>query len=189
MQVPIWVSNRHIHLSQDHADILFGENYTFTPLKELSQPGQFAYKETITAKWPKGEITRIRILWPVRKKTQLEILYSDNYKLWINAPLRISGDLENSWGEITLIGDKWEIELNNGVIVAQRHLHVSTEQAKKRNLHNGQTIKIKIPGSRTTIFENVIIRAGDKYHLDFHIDREEWNASGATKNMLGEIIE
>ena len=187
MQIPIGVSNRHIHLSQTDADILFWKKYEFKILKKLSQPGQFAYEETITAKWPKGEISKIRILWPVRWKTQLEILSSDNYQLGIKSPLRISWDLDNSWWEITIIGPKGKILLNNGVIIAQRHLHTSTSQAKELWITNGQSIKIQVQWPRWIIFENVIVRAGDRYNLDFHIDREEWNAAGVKGQMYCEI--
>jgi len=188
MKIPIWVSNRHIHLSQEHADILFWKNYKFQALKKLSQPGQFAYQETIIAKWPKGTINKIRILWPVRTTTQIEILMSDNYLLGIDAPLRISGDLENSWWWIIIIWPKGELKLNNGIIIAKRHLHASTEQAKKLWITNWQTIKIQTEWPRSVVFENVIVRAWDKYNLDFHIDREEWNTAWIYGQMFWKII-
>jgi len=187
MKVPIWISNRHIHLSQEDANKLFGKNYTFKNLKELSQPGQYAYKETVTAQWPKGKISNIRILWPVRKTTQLEILLGDQFILWVKAPLRVSGDLHNTPG-IKLIGPKGETETKGGMIIAQRHLHISADQAKKQWLQNWQIISIKSEGPRSITFNNVIVRAKDSYNLDFHVDREEWNAAGLSKNSQWLII-
>jgi len=188
MKIPISISNRHIHLSQKHADILFWTNYKFKILKELSQPWQFAYQETITAKWPKGEISKIRILWPVRKKTQLEILYSDNYKLGVSAPIKISWDLKDSIGWITLIWPNGKVELQKWVIVAQRHLHITETMAKQYWLTNWQIIKLQVNAPRPIIFENIVVRANKNYALDCHIDRDEWNALWQSKDIEGTIV-
>jgi len=188
MKVPVWISNRHIHLSQKDADILFWKNYQFTIFKELSQPWQYAYQETITAKWPKWEIPNIKILGPVRNETQLEILYSDNYILWINAPIKLSWDLKDSAWWITLIWQNWTVDLPRWVIVAQRHLHISEQKAEERWLKKWQIIKIRIESPRPIIFENVIVRTSPKFDLDFHIDRDEWNALWQSKDLEWEII-
>ena len=187
MRVPIWISNRHVHLSQIDAEKLFGKWYAMKILKNLSQPGQFACQETISIKWPKWQIDKVRILWPFRKETQVEIMSWDNYMLWINAPLRMSGDLESSEA-ITLVGPKWSVYISKWVIVAQRHIHMSVAQAKDFWFKNNQNVSIKIKWDRWLIFENVKIRTNDSFDLDFHIDIEEANAAWVKFWDRGEII-
>ena len=187
MQVPIGISNRHIHLSQEDADVLFGKKYTFTNIKNLSQPGQYACKETLTLAGQKGEIENIRVLGPRRTQTQVEILRSDCYKLWITAPIRISGDLQNS-ANGRLIGPKWEISIKEGIIIAQRHLHLSPRQAETLRISQNQNIQIQIEGKRKLIFQNVKVRIHENFYIDFHIDQDEANAAGITPEMTWEIL-
>lgn len=175
-KLTVGVSNRHLHLSERDAKALFGEWYQLNKIKDLSQPGQFASEECVTIKGSKGLIEGVRILWPYRNNTQVEIMLGDNFKLWISAPIRLSGDLENTpWLEI--IWPKWSIVIEKWTIVAKRHIHLNLEQAEKFNLANGQIVSVKVEGERWLIFENVIVRADSKWALDMHIDMEEANAA------------
>lgn len=177
MKLPVSLSNRHIHLSKQDTEILFWEWYELQHLKDLSQPWQFACQEVVTIKWPKSEIAKVRILWPYREQTQVEILMWDNYKLWTKAPIRMSWDLE--WSEeIELIWPNWTVKLKEGLIVAQRHIHMSLEDLEKFNVTDGQIVNVKVWWERWMIFNNVIVRWNKNYALDMHIDSEEWNAAG-----------
>lgn len=193
MQIPIWISNRHIHLSEEHAKLLFGEDYTFTKFKDLSQPGQFALEETVSIKWidnsnKNNKIDKIRILGPRRSQTQVEVMASDQYTLWIQIPTKLSWDLNNTpW--ITIIWPKANIALKQWVIIAQRHLHISPTQAKELWLIHKQKISIKTPWNKALSFHNVIVRVGENFDLDFHIDFDEANAGNIKKGDTGKIIE
>lgn len=187
MRIPIWISNRHIHLSMEDANTLFGNEYEFKEWKKISQPWQFAAQDVVIIKWPNGKIEDVRVMWPFRKHTQVEILRSDNFILWTNAPIRISGDLKRS-ERLTVVWPKWEVDLINWVIVAKRHLHITIAEAKDFKLKDGQNISIKTHGKRWLIFDNVIVRAKDNYALDFHIDIDEANAAGLNPWDWGEII-
>lgn len=187
MRVPIWISNRHIHLSKIDAEKLFGKWYEMKIYKNLTQPWKFAYDESIIIKWPKWQIDKVRILWPFRKKSQIEILAADNYILWINAPVKMSGDLQSS-EPITLIWPKWSIYLSKWTIVAQRHIHMSVSQAKDFWFKNNQIVNVRIKWDRWLTFENVKIRTNDSFDFDFHIDIEEANAWWITTWSRWEII-
>jgi len=187
MQIPIWISNRHIHLSKEDADVLFGPNYEFKKIKDLTQPWQFACEEVVTLVGPKKSLEKVRVLWPLRKQTQVEINFSDNFVLWISAPIRMSWDLQNTpW--IKVIWPKWEVQLSQWVIVAQRHIHISTEQAKKYNLTNNQVVSLKIDWVRSLVFNNIIVRVDDNFELDCHIDIDEWNSAWLPSCAVGELI-
>jgi propanediol utilization protein len=183
-EIPVGVSNRHIHLSQEDLNRLFGEGYQMTKLKDLLQPGQYACKETVTICGPKGAIEKVRILGPVRSKTQVEILEGDGFKLGRGTQTRMSGDLQGTPG-ITLIGPKGSVQINEGLIVAQRHIHMGPEDAKHFGVHDGQIVSIEINGPRGGILNNVAIRANDASILECHIDIEEANAMGV--NSLTKI--
>ena len=187
MRVPIGISQRHLHLSQEDANTLFGSNYECKKLKELSQPGQYACEETVTIKGPKGEIERVRVLGPYRKFTQVEILASDNFKLGTAAPLRESGDLEGSAG-IEIIGPAGNVQLSQGLIVAQRHIHMTVADAENFGVQNGNIVKVQTMGDRAVVFENVVIRVSDSFALDMHIDVDEGNAAGLSQGAWGEVI-
>lgn len=187
MRIPIWISNRHIHLSQIDADKLFGKWYQFTTIKNLSQPGELAYQETVSLKWSKGQIDGVRIIGPCRKQTQVELLLADNFKLGIQAPIRLSGNIQGTPG-CEAIGPVWSVVLDHGCIVAKRHLHITVAQAKDAGLVDGQEIKVKILGERWLIFENVVVRAADNFDLDMHIDQEEANAAGLGNGAWWEIV-
>ena len=174
-EIPVGVSNRHIHLSQADLDSLFGEGYQLTKIKELSQPGQFACKEMVTICGPNGAIEKIRVLGPVRNKTQVEILEGDCYKLGVKTQLRLSGDLQGTSG-ITIIGTKGSVQITEGLIVTQRHIHMTLEDAEHFGVTDGQIVSIQINNLRGGIYNNVVIRANGASALECHIDTEEANA-------------
>jgi propanediol utilization protein len=173
--IPVGVSNRHIHLSQTDLDILFGEGYQLTKIKDLSQPGQYACKEMVTICGPNGAIEKVRVLGPVRNKTQVEILEGDCYKLGVKTQLRLSGELTGTSG-ITIIGTKGSVQTTEGLIVAQRHIHMTLEDAKHFGVADGQVVSIQINNLRGGIYNNVVIRANGASALECHIDTEEANA-------------
>lgn len=175
--VPVGISNRHIHLSQADLDQLFGAGYQLTPMKELSQPGQFACKETVTICGPKGAIEKVRVLGPVRKETQIEIVAGDCFKLGVKAPAKLSGDLAGTPG-ITVVGPKGSVQTAQGLIVAQRHIHMAPADAQTYGVQDGQIVKIRVGGLRGGIYDNVAIRVTTSSKLECHLDTEEANAMG-----------
>lgn len=185
--IPVGVSNRHIHLSKESLDKLYGEGYSLSKMKDLSQPGQYACKEILTICGPKGAIEKVRILGPVRNKTQVEILSGDAYKLGINPQLRDSGDLENTCG-ITLVGPSGSVQINDGVILAKRHIHMSTKDARDLDVKDGEIVSIEVDGLRGGIYNNVTIRANDNSTLECHIDIEEANAMMIKNSSKVKII-
>lgn len=187
MRIPIWISNRHIHLSQIDMEKLFGKGYQLQQDKPLSQPGKFSCKETLTLVWPQGRIEKVRIMWPTRKCTQVELLRWDTFILGCEAPVRVSGNIQES-GSLTLVGPQWDVFVSQGVIVAQRHLHCTIPEARDLWVHHNQIVKIKIPGPRELVFDQVKVRVRDDAALDFHIDREEANGAGIEKGDWGIIV-
>ncbi|MZJ27080.1 phosphate propanoyltransferase [Collinsella sp. BIOML-A4] len=187
LTVSVGVSGRHVHLSQEDLEALFGAGYELTPIKELSQPGQFAAKETVTLVGPKGVIERVRVLGPVRPSTQVEVLRGDTFKLGVPACVRMSGKLEGTPG-ITLAGPHGTVALSQGVIVAARHIHMTCDEAAKRGLHDGQIVSIAFGGERGGRLDNVVVRANNTSALDCHIDTEEANAFGIKNGSVVEII-
>ncbi|MFA5747668.1 MAG: phosphate propanoyltransferase [Candidatus Absconditabacterales bacterium] len=187
MRVPIGISNRHIHLTKSDVNKLFGEGYELNNIKNISQPGQFACKETVILQGPKGKLENVRVVGPSRKFSQIEIMAGDNFVLGTNAPIKVSGDIKDA-ESVKVIGPKGEVEMANCMIVAQRHLHCTVDEAKKFGFKDGDVISIKINGIRGLTFENVAVRARDDYALDFHIDIEEANAAGVKVGDWGEII-
>lgn len=175
--VPVGISNRHIHLSQADLDQLFGAGYQLTPMKELSQPGQFACKETVTICGPKGAIEKVRVLGPVRKETQIEIVAGDCFKLGVKAPAKLSGDLAGTPG-ITVVGPKGSVQTAQGLIVARRHIHMAPADAQAYGVQDGQIVKIRVSGLRGGIYDNVAIRVTTSSKLECHLDTEEANAMG-----------
>lgn len=173
--VPVGVSGRHIHLSQGDLERLFGTGHQLTPVKDLSQPGQFAAKECVTLAGPKGVIQKVRVLGPVRPQTQVEILAGDTFKLGVPQAIRLSGHLEGTPG-VTVVGPEGSVVLDEGVIVAARHIHMNPAQAAERGFHDGQVVSLKIDGERGGLLDNVIVRVTEGGNLDCHIDTEEANA-------------
>ncbi len=177
IKIPIGISNRHIHLSEEDFKILFGSNAKLTSIKELSQPGQFSCSECVTIIGLKGCIERVRILGPFRNETQVEILASDTYKLGIECTVRESGNLDNTPG-IIAAGPEGCIRLKRGVIIAKRHIHMTLADALEMNCCDGDEVEVEFHGERGGRFERVLVRVSNKYKLDFHIDLDEANAFG-----------
>lgn len=188
-QVVVEISARHIHLSQEHLDILFGEGYELTVKKMLSQPGQYACEERVKVVGTKGEFPAVSILGPVRKDTQVELSLTDARSIGVVAPVRESGDIDQS-GSCTLVGPKGEIEIAEGVIAAKRHIHATTKDAQEMGLENGEIVSVEIPTSngRNLTFGDVVVRVSDSYALAMHIDTDEANAAGMAPNTMGTII-
>ena len=186
--VPAAASNRHVHLCRKDIDTLFGEGYELTPVKPLSQPGQFACKETLALVGPKGRIEKIRVLGPARKDTQVEISITDSFKLGIKPVIRMSGDVLGTPGG-TLVSGRASVELCCGVMVSARHLHLSGQQAKELGLRDGQTVSLRSQGERAVVFENVLVRSGDAHEMEVHLDVDEANAAGLKNGDILEIIE
>ena len=174
--VPIGISNRHVHLSSQDLATLFGPGYQLNKIKDLSQPGQFACAETVAVIGPKGQLPAVRILGPTRKQTQIEVAKTDCYTLGIDAPLRDSGDLAGTPG-IKLKGPYGEVDLPEGLICAQRHLHLHVKEAAELGLYDKQIISVLIEGERSLVFHNVLVRVGENYAKDLHIDTDEANAA------------
>ena len=187
MKVQIEYSNRHIHVSKELAEKLYGDDYQLNFLKKLSQADDFASLETVTIMGPKGKLENVRILGPYRDRTQIEISKSDAFILGIDAPIRLSGDIGNTPG-IKIINELNEVNIEEGVLIAKRHLHVSPDDAEKHNLKDGQAVKLKTDGDRALMFDNVIVRIGEGFQLRAHIDTDEANAGNISQNQTGEII-
>lgn len=186
--VPVAISARHVHLSHQDLETLFGAGYQLTPLKPLVQPGQFASKEQVTLAGPKGKLEKVRIIGPVRKATQVEISMTDSIGLGIkNCPIRMSGDTVGTPG-IRIIGPKGEITLEQGVIVAQRHLHLSEEEARAYGVHNGQVVSLRVTGPRPCILNGVVCRTGEGHELEFHVDTDEANGCCLKNEELLEVL-
>lgn len=185
--IPVGVSNRHLHLKQEDLYTLFGETFELSIAKELSQPGEFAANETVKVIGTKGEFPSVRILGPVRKFTQLEISKTDSFFLGVKVPLRSSGDIEGTPG-IKLVGPKGELDLQEGVIIAERHIHMTPGDAANFDVRDGEYVSVKSEGERSLVFNKVLIRVKDTYALDMHIDTDEANASGLKTGDQVEIV-
>ena len=187
-QVLIETSARHVHLSKEHIDILFGAGHELTFKKALSQPGQFACEERVTVVGEKKEIKNISILGPARSATQVEVSLTDARTLGVKAPVRESGDIAGS-GACKIIGPCGEVEISEGVIAAKRHIHLTPEAAAEMGVKDKQIVCVKIDSDgRKTIFGDVVIRVSDKFSPAMHIDTDESNAAGCVPGMMGEVI-
>lgn len=175
VQVPVGVSNRHIHLSQADVETLFGVGYQLTEFKPLLQPGQYACKEVLTVAGPKGVIHNVRVLGPVRKQTQVEVSRTDAFSVGVQPPVRDSGDLKGS-AACVLIGPKGSVILREGVILAARHIHCSQAEAKVLQLKDKDRVNIAVGGERGIVFQNVQVRASENMRLELHVDTDEANA-------------
>ena len=186
--VRVEYSARHLHLSQAHQDILFGAGYQMTALKELSQTGQYAYEEKVTIKGTKGQ-TEARVLGPCRTQTQVELAFSDGFKLGIETPVRISGDLAGT-GACELIGPKGSVELSEGVINDARHLHISDKEAVTLGLKNGDMLSVRIPGDTPITVHDVAVRVHPSFRMNIHLDTDEANAASlSAQGLTGQIVE
>jgi putative phosphotransacetylase len=185
--VPVGVSNRHLHITQEDLEKLFGDGAQLTKFKDLSQTGQFACEEMVSLVTCKGQLDKVRILGPVRKETQIEITVTDSFKLGLMVPIRESGNIDQTPG-IKLIGPKGSIDLDKGVIIASRHIHMSPNVATEYGVRNGDIVSVKTEGPRSIVYLNVVIRVREDFVLDFHIDTDEANAAFIKTGELLEVI-
>lgn len=183
------VSVRHVHLSREHVDILFGKDYKLQILRELYQPGTYAYKETVTIVGPKlNAIQNVRILGPLRDKTQVELAKTDCIILGIDAPVRASGDLKGSASAV-LIGPKGAVYLSEGVIRANRHIHLSEEDAEYFGIKDNQLVDVRVGGPKGLTFNNVQVRVSPQFKSEMHVDTDDANAGDIVNGSLVEIVD
>lgn len=186
-KVPVGISMRHVHLSSRDLARLFGPAYALTPLKKLSQPGQFAAEECVDVIGPKGTLKRVRILGPVRPETQIELAQTDCRSIGVKAPIRTSGDLGGTPG-VTLRGPCGELTVCCGVIIADRHIHLSPAQAAAWGLKDGDKVSVSVDGVKQGVMGGVLIRSNDMCEMDFHIDTDDGNAFQLTNGQLVTIL-
>lgn len=189
VKIPIEVSARHVHLSQSDLEVLFGKDFQLDKVRNLSQPSEFLSTSRLTIMGERGKIDNVAVLGPLRKNSQVEISLTDARNLGLTPPIRLSGDLENS-GTCKLVGPVGELELESGVIIARRHLHINPSQAKKLGIENGDFISVETKKClRPIIFKDVLVRVGDNFNLSMHIDTDEGNAASLTPDSYGEKID
>ncbi|HOO26419.1 MAG TPA: phosphate propanoyltransferase [Clostridiales bacterium] len=187
--VLIETSARHVHVSREALDVLFGEGYELTPVKDLSQPGQYACAERIQVVGPKGSFPSVIILGPIRPETQVELSATDARTIGVTAPIRESGDIKGS-GACKLVGPKGTYDLPVGVIIAKRHIHMTPADAERLGLHDRQIVQVKSDyAERSLIFGDVVVRVNENFSLAMHIDTDESNAANLAPGYFGEILD
>ena len=187
MKVKIGISARHVHLTKDDLEYLFGEGYELNKYKELTQPGEYACEEKVSIIGEIGRIDDVRIVGPLRSYTQVEISKTDAYLLGLNPPVRNSGDLKDS-EEITIEYNGKQLLKNNACIIATRHIHINSIEMEKYNLKNNQKVKLKIDSIKGGILDNVFVKSSDNYVFEAHLDLDDANANFIKSGDLGEII-
>ena len=186
--IPVGVSNRHIHLTKEHVEVLFGKGYELTKMKDLSQPGQYACKETLTIVGPSlRPIEKVRVLGPVRRASQVEISKTDSYALKVKAPVRESGNVKDSAG-VTIIGPCGVVTLPEGCIIANRHIHMSPEDGRRFGVADGDTVTVDAKGERRTRFYDVQVRVSDAFRLEMHLDTDDATAVGLGNGSTVTIV-
>ena len=183
--VPLEASGRHVHVTENQAMTLFG--HKLTPKRPLSQPGQFLSNERVAVVGPKGELHNVAVLGPERKEAQVEISLTDGRTLGITPPVRMSGDVTNTPGA-TLIGPIGQVDLKQGVIAAQRHIHVSPEDGKRLGLQDKQVVKLRTFTRRPVVFDDVVVRSHKDFATSVHLDYDEANACGFQNGDVGRIL-
>lgn len=183
----IEASGRHVHLSQEHIDILFGKGYQLKPAKFLSQPGQFAARERVTVVGPKGALHNVVILGPARKSSQVEVSFTDARILGERVPLKLSGDTAGTPGVLIMNGSK-HVLLDEGLIVAKRHIHVNEQDAARLQVEDQEVVQVEVQSERPLIFDDVVVRISPKFETFMHIDYDEGNACGFKPGTRGRII-
>ena len=188
-QFIVETSARHVHVTQETLEKLFGEGYQLTVKKELSQPGQYASNERVTVVGPKKEIANVSILGPCRKLNQVELSATDARSIGIDASIRESGDVAGS-GACTLVGPAGKVELSEGVIVAKRHIHMTEKDAETFGVKNGEIVNVLVENGngRKTIFGDTVIRVSNSYALAMHVDTDESNAAACARAQMGTIV-
>lgn len=186
--IPIGVSVRHVHLTDEVLEMLYGRGYKLTRLRDLTQPGEFAAQETVTLVGPRmRSIQNVRILGPTRNITQVELSKTDGILLGLDLPIRLSGDISGSM-PITLVGPKGSVYMREGAIRAARHIHMRPYDAERYGVKDKQVVSVEIPGAAGLVFNNVIIRVSEKYKLECHIDTDEGNAADVRDGMFCKIL-
>ena len=187
-RIPVGVSVRHVHLSQEHLEVLYGPGAELHSMRDLYQPGAYAAKETVALIGPKMRLMeRVRILAPLRKQTQVELARTDAIFLGVDAPLRMSGDIAGS-APITIVGPKGIVELKEGCIRAMRHIHMNPKEAEYFGLNDGDAVKLRVGGPAAVTFENVVIRVSENTLLEVHLDTDEGNVADIHCSQEVEII-
>lgn len=187
-KVLVEVSARHVHVSEQDLETLFGKGYKLTPKKDLSQPGQFACAERVDVVGPKRTISGVSILGPTRKATQIEVSLTDTRTLGVTAPVRESGDISGSAG-CKLVGPCGEVELSEGIIVAKRHIHATPEDAARLGVSDKEVVSLKVnTPERSTIFGDVVVRVSPSFALAAHFDTDEANAAAVSGQVFGEVV-
>ena len=187
--IPVGISNRHIHLSKEHVEVLFGKGYELTPLKDLSQPGQYACKELLTIVGPSlRPIEKVRVLGPARSASQVEISRTDSYLLKVKPPVRESGKISGS-APITIIGPKGIVTLDEGCIIANRHIHMSLEDGERFGVKDNEYVTVDAFGERRTRFFDVQVRVHKDFRLEMHLDTDDANAAGLSNGSKVKIVE
>ena len=187
--VMVETSARHVHVTEETLEILFGKGYQLTKKKDLSQPGQFACEERVQVIGPKNSFPAVSILGPTRPADQVELSASDARSIGVAAPVRESGDIAGS-GACKLVGPKGEVELKEGVIVAKRHIHMTAEDAENYGVKDKQVVSVKIDSpERSLVFGDVVVRVSPKFKLAMHIDTDESNAVMAGRDATGVIVD
>jgi len=187
-KIPVGISGRHLHLTQEHLEILFGQGYHLTIMKDLTQPGQYAAEEKVDVMSPAGKLLAgVRILGPVRPASQVEISKSDAIRFKFDAPVRSSGDVKGS-GAATLIGPKGQVEIKEGVIIADRHIHFSVEEGKEFGVVDKQVVSIRVGGIKAGILDNVLCRVHPQFRLDCHLDTDDGSAFMLNTGDLVELV-
>ncbi|MCI8350882.1 MAG: phosphate propanoyltransferase [Oscillospiraceae bacterium] len=187
-KILVETSARHVHVTEEHLKILFGENAALSVKKMLSQPGQYASNERVTVVGPKKELAGVSILGPVRPATQVEISLTDARSIGVSAPIRESGDIAGTPG-CKLVGPCGEVELTEGVIAAKRHIHMTPDDAKRFGVADKEVVSVKIDTpERSAVFGDVVVRVSDKFALAMHIDTDESNAAACGMSAYGEIV-
>lgn len=187
-EIMVETSARHVHVSREALDILYGEGYELTPKKWLSQPGQFASEERVRVTGTKGEFPAVSILGPVRPESQVELSATDCRTIGVGVVVRESGDIEGTPG-CTIAGPKGEVTLDKGVIVAKRHIHMTPEDAEHYGVTDKQIVSVKVDSpDRSLVFGDVVVRVRSDFKLAVHIDTDESNAVLAGRDAVGSII-
>ena len=186
LDIPAGVSVKHCHLTREHFKILFGPNAEPKRVKDIKQPGFFAAEEMIDVKGPKGVLKKIRLVAPYRDHTQIELAATDAMAIGLKPPVRESGDVKGSAGA-TLIGPMGQVDIKEGVIIAQRHLHFSPSEAQSLGIASGEVVRVRAGTGkgRSVVFEDVVVRVGPKYSLEFHVDTDEANTAGI---VTGDVV-